>query len=205
MVDHRWIIVGALFNLFGSAVYVWNTIKGRTKPNRVTWFLWALAPLIAFGAMIKEGVAPLDGLMTFMVGFGPLMVFVSSFINPQSVWKISRFDIICGALSLAGIVAWAVTRVGNIVILFSILADGLALLPTLLKAWREPETENHVVFRNAAISAMITLLALPKYDFQHLGFPIYILVSCTALYVIIRFKLGHPKDEKASINSGLGQ
>lgn len=190
MISSNWIYLGALLNIIGSLTYAWNTIKGHTKPNRVTWFLWALSPLIAFGAMIGEGVAPLDGLMTFMVGFGPLIVFISSFVNKNSVWKITSFDMICGGLSVLGLIAWALTRTGNVAIFFSILADGLALLPTLVKAWREPETENHVVFRNAAISATITLLALKVYDFQHLGFPIYIFVSCVALYAIIRFKIG---------------
>lgn len=190
MIDHNWIFLGAAFNLVGSTTYVIATIRGKTKPNRVTWFLWALAPLIAFAAMLGEGVSPLDGLMTFMVGFGPLMVFLSSFINKNSFWKISRFDIVCGAFSLLGLVAWGFTRTGIVAILFSVIADALALLPTLVKSWKEPETENYVVFMNASISATITLLATKIYDFEHLAFPVYILVACLALFVLIRFKLG---------------
>ena len=132
MIDSNWIYLGALINLIGSLTYVIATVRGQTKPNRVTWFLWALAPLIAFAAMLGEGVSPLDGLMTFMVGFGPLMIFIASFVNKNSVWKITRFDMICGALSVIGIIAWAFTRTGNIAIFFSIVADGLALLPTLI-------------------------------------------------------------------------
>lgn len=190
MIDQNWIYVGAIISLIGSITYAWNTVKGRTKPNRVTWFLWALAPLIAFAAMLGEGVSITYGLMTFMVGFGPLIIFVASFVNKNSVWKITQFDIICGALSILGILAWAVTRTGNTAIFFSLLADALALLPTLIKSWKQPETENYVVFMNAGISAGITLLALKVYDFQHLAFPIYIFVSCIVLFIIIKFKVG---------------
>lgn len=190
MIDQNWIYLGAALNLIGSVTYVVATAKGKTKPNRVTWFLWALAPLIAFGAMVGEGVSPLDGLMTFMVGFGPLMIFIASFVNKKSVWKITKFDIICGGLSVLGIIAWALTRTGNIAILFSVLADGLALLPTLVKSWKEPETENYVVFMNGAISAIITLLALKTYNFEHVAFPVYILAACSLLFVLIKFKVG---------------
>lgn len=190
MIDQNWIYLGAALNLIGSVTYVVATVKGKTKPNRVTWFLWALAPLIAFGAMVGEGVSPLDGLMTFMVGFGPLMIFIASFVNEKSVWKITKFDVICGGLSVLGIIAWALTRTGNIAILFSVLADGLALLPTLVKSWKEPETENYVVFMNGAISAMITLLALKTYNFEHVAFPVYILAACSLLFVLIKFKIG---------------
>jgi hypothetical protein len=190
MIDHNWIFLGAAFNLVGSITYVIATLQGKTKPNRVTWFLWALAPLIAFTAMLGEGVSPLDGLMTFMVGFGPLMVFIASFVNKKSYWKITTFDIICGVLSVLGIIAWAVTRTGMIAILFSVIADGLALLPTLVKSWKGPETENHVIFMNGAISALITLLALKVYDFEHLAFPVYIFVVCVVLFVLIKYKIG---------------
>ena len=190
MIDQNWIYLGAALNLIGSVTYVVATVKGKTKPNRVTWFLWALAPLIAFGAMVGEGVSPLDGLMTFMVGFGPLMIFIASFVNEKSVWKITKFDVICGGLSVLGIIAWALTRTGNIAILFSVLADGLALLPTLVKSWKEPETENYVVFMNGAISAMITLFALKTYNFEHVAFPVYILAACSLLFVLIKFKIG---------------
>lgn len=190
MIDTNWIYLGALLNLIGSTTYVVHTLQGKTKPNRVTWFLWALAPLIAYGAMLGEGVSPVDGLMTFMVGFGPLMIFAASFVNKKSVWKISRFDIICGSLSLLGIVLWFIFREGWFAILFSILADGLALLPTLVKAWREPESESYLVFFNGALSAAITLLAIKTYDFEHVGFPIYIFIVCALLALIIKFKLG---------------
>ena len=189
MINENFVIVGALLNLFGSSSYVISTLKGKTKPNRVTWFLWALAPLIAFYAEIQKGVG-LPSLLTFMVGFGPLMVFVASFINKKSVWKIGRLDIICGLLSLGGLVLWGVTREGNLAIVFSIVADLLAAIPTLVKSYKEPETENYMVFLFGSISAFITLLAIKEWSFAHYAFPVYILVICLLFFVLIKFRLG---------------
>ncbi len=190
MIDHNWIYFGVLLNLIGSTTYVVHTLQGKAKPNRVTWFLWALAPLLAFGAMLSEGVSITDGLMTFMVGFGPLMVFVASFVNKKSMWKITQFDLICGALSVIGIVLWLFTREGVFAIILCIAADCLALLPTLVKSWKDPESESYLVFLNGAISAAITLLAIKVYDFNHLGFPLYIFIACMLLFLIIKFKVG---------------
>lgn len=190
MISENFIYLGALLNLIGSTNYVWHTIQGKTKPNRVTWFLWALAPMIAFSAMLGEGVSITAGLMTFMVGFGPLLVFIASFVNKKSVWKITKFDLVCGGLSLLGLVAWLVTRTGDVAIFFSIMADGLALLPTLVKALKEPETESYLVFLMGGISAAITLVAVNKWDFTHAAFPIYILVVCFLMAVIVKFQVG---------------
>ncbi|MDP2363456.1 MAG: hypothetical protein Q8M94_06755, partial [Ignavibacteria bacterium] len=70
MIDERYIFIGLALSFLGSVSYLLDTIKGKVKPNRVTWFLWALAPLIAFSAEVKQGVG-MASLMTFMVGFNP--------------------------------------------------------------------------------------------------------------------------------------
>ncbi len=189
MINDKFVLIGALLNLIGSLTYAYNTFKGKTKPNRVTWFLWALAPLIAFAAQLGEGVG-LQVLMTFMVGFGPLLVFIASLLNKKAFWKITRLDIICGALSLVALILWAITGEGNIAIALSIGADLLAGIPTLIKAYREPETEHPDVFRNGAISAGITLLTIKTWTFANYGFALYILIICVTLYTLIRFKLG---------------
>jgi len=189
MINEKFVIIAALLNFTGSLNYVVNTIKGKTKPNRVTWFLWSLAPLIAFSAMINQGVG-LSALMTFMVGFGPLMIFIASFINKKSVWKITKFDIFCGVLSLLGLLFWIATDNPNMAIVFSIMADGFALLPTLVKAWKEPQTESWLVFMNGAISAIITLFTIDTWYFASVAFPIYIFIVCTVMFVLVRFEIG---------------
>lgn len=189
MIDERFIFVGAAINLYGTLSYLLSTLKGETKPNRVTWFLWALAPLIAFVAQIYQGVG-LSAVMTFVVGFGPLLIFIASFVNKKSEWKVSNFDLICGGLALIGIIFWAVTRTGNIAILFAILADGLAAIPTLIKSFYEPETENYKAFLFAGINSLIALSIIKQWDFANAAFPLYIFVICLIFVLLIKFKLG---------------
>jgi len=189
MINEKFVLIGALLNLMGSGTYAYNTIKGKTKPNRVTWFLWALAPLIAVAAQFAEGVT-WAALMTFMVGFGPLVIFLSSFVNRKAYWKITKLDVVCGSISLLALILWLITGQGVVAIVFSILADLIAGVPTLVKAFNEPETEHHSVFRNGAISAAITLLTINEWTFVNYGFALYILLICVILYILIRFKVG---------------
>src|SRR5665213_1534086 len=184
MLNVHFVIVGAGINLIGSTSYVIKTLKGKTRPNRVTWFLWALAPLVAFSAEIGQGVG-LRSLMTFMVGFGPAMVLIASFINRKAVWKITKLDIICGFLSIIALIAWKITGVGNVAIALSIAADLLAATPTLIKAYKEPKTEHYGVFLCGAISAVITLLTITNWTFAQYGFPLYIALVCAALVILI--------------------
>lgn len=128
--------------------------------------------------------------MTFMVGFGPLIIFFSSFVNRKAYRKITKLDIICGSMSVLALILWLVTGQGVVAIVFSILADLIAGVPTLVKAFNEPETEHHSVFRNGAISAAITLLTINEWTFINYGFALYILLICLTLYILIRFKVG---------------
>lgn len=189
MINEKFVLVGAVFNVIGSGSYVYKTLKGKTKPNRVTWFLWALAPLIACCAQLSKGVT-WAALMTFMVGFGPLLIFLASFVNRKAFWGVTKLDIVCGIISVLALIFWLITGQGMVAIIFSILADLIAGIPTLVKAFNEPETEHHGVFRNGAISAAITLLTIKEWTFANYGFAAYIFLICVALYVFIRFKVG---------------
>ncbi len=196
MIDERFVFVGLFLAVIGGLSYLIDTIKGKTTPNRVTWFLWALAPLIAFSAQLQQGVG-LTALLTFIVGFNPLLIFLASFVNKKAVYKLTKLDLVCGVLSIVGIILWQVTDIGNLAILFSILADALAGVPTIVKSYKNPETESYAIFLLGAINAAITLLTIKVWDFAHYAFPLYILGICILLFSLIRFKLG-PKIRKQS-------
>ena len=189
MISDKFVIFAALLNLWGSLGYAYLTIKGRVKPNRVTFSLWALAPLVAFGAQIGKGVG-LQSLMTFMVGFGPLLVLIASFMNKKAYWRLKRFDYVCGALSLFGLGLWLITGEGNLAIAFAILADGLAALPTVYKSYIAPQTENWLLYFLAVLSAGITLLTIDKWTFAYWSFPAYILIICIIITALVKFELG---------------
>lgn len=186
MLNEHFVILGAVFNLLGVAGYVWATLQGRTKPNRITWFLWALAPLIAFAAELDEGVG-LRSLMTFMVGFGPAIVFLVSLLDRKAYWKLTAFDILCGLFSLLALILWKVTGTGTIAIILSIAADCLAGTPTFVKAYKRPDTETGTPFLGGAVSAAITLLTLKRWSLAAAGFPVYICLTCVYLYAVIAF------------------
>ncbi|HEX5797045.1 MAG TPA: hypothetical protein VFX86_01495 [Candidatus Saccharimonadales bacterium] len=190
MIDERFVILAVIVNFAGSLNYLVNTLKGDTKPNRVTWFLWALFPMIAFSAMLDKDVGTTPLVLTFMSGFMPLMIFSGSFINRNAFWKITRFDWTCGILSFAGLILWFITREGNIAIALSILADALALLPTLVKSYKFPKTESWAAFGGAAAAAFITMLTIKVWTFAAVAFPLYIFIVCVILSVLIKFKIG---------------
>lgn len=189
MIDEKFIFLAVALDLAGGISYLIDTIKGKVKPNKVSWLLWGLVPMIAFAAQLKQGVG-LTSLMTFAVGFSPILIFCASFLNKKAEWKLTSFDITCGILSVLGILLWLVSRVGNLAIVFSILADLLAGIPTTVKAFKAPETENSLAFSLAGLAAVITLLTIKQWDFAHYSFASYTFLYNFVTFPLIKFKLG---------------
>ena len=174
------VLFGAAINAAGSLHYIRDTLRGRTKPNRVTYLMWGIAPLIATAAALSKGVT-WAVVPVFMSGFCPLMVFLSSFVNRNGYWKLGTLDYLCGVFSALALILWALTAQPIIAIILAIISDGLAALPTLAKSWSYPETETGIAYVLAIVSASTSFAAVQHWTFAECGFPIYLVVLSSAL------------------------
>jgi hypothetical protein len=189
MINVHFVYLGAALGSVGSLMYVRDTLRGTTQPNRVTWLLWAFAPLLAFAVELHARVG-LRALTTFVIGFMPLLVFIASFHNSAAVWKIRRLDYVCGAMSLAGTATWLVTRNGVVAIVAAIAADFLAGIPTLIKSWLHPESESAMSYVGAVLNAGILLLTVHHWTTEVAAFPLFIFISASVEVLLVGFRLG---------------
>jgi hypothetical protein len=200
MINVHFVYLGAALGAVGSLVYVWDTLRGTTQPNRVTWLLWAFAPLLAFAVELHSGVG-LRTLTTFIIGFMPLLVFIASFYNSAAVWKIRRLDYVCGAMSLAGTAAWLATRNGVVAIVAAIAADFLAGIPTMMKSWSNPESETVTSYIGAVLNSGILLLTIHHWTTDVAAFPLFIFIIASVQGVLVGFKPG-PRMRLARVRRG---
>ncbi|MBW4061000.1 hypothetical protein HJC99_00255 [Candidatus Saccharibacteria bacterium] len=183
MLDSRFLYLAAVIELIGVAAYAFDTFKGNTKPNRVTWLLWTVVPFIAFFAQISEG-AGLATILTLAVGLGPLLVLLASFLNKQSYWQVTKFDLICGVISVLALILWYITGKGNVAIIFSMLADFMAAVPTLVKAWKYPKPKAPTPFSRVLLRPLSR-----SWHCQHIILPLsasrctYCSTACCCLWL----------------------
>lgn len=188
---HWLVIASAIISITGASVYIRDTLKGKTKPNRVTWSMWALSPLIGVAAAISSHADLWATTRIFLAGFLPLLVFIASFINPRGYWKLTLFDFLCGACSIFALVVWGIANSPQMAILFAVIADGFATIPTLRKAWIRPETETGIIFVGSFISVLLIIPSIPRWNIENSAFQVYLLIaSILLLFVIYRKRLG---------------
>jgi hypothetical protein len=177
-------IAGGLIPLLGCVSYVHATLRGGTRPNRVTWLLWAAVPLIAVAAQLRSGVGA-SAIVTASASLGPAAVLSASFLNRGAYWRLGPFDYVCGALALAALVAWMATSQPDLAIALSILADFAAALPTFRKAWAAPETEDRRTFALSAAGMVFGLASVQQASFAGYAFNLYLLAANCGLVLLL--------------------
>jgi hypothetical protein len=125
-----------------------------------------------------------------MIGFMPLLVFIASFHNPASVWKIRRLDYVCGAMSLAGTAAWLATQNGVVAIAAAIAADFTAGLPTMIKSWSHPQSESVSSYVGAVLNSGILLLTVVHWTTEVAAFPLFILCVGSVQVLLVGGRVG---------------
>ena len=151
--------------------------------------MWAVAPLIATFAALSKGVT-WAVLPVFMAGFGPICVLTASFFTKRSYWKLTLFDYLCGFFSALALILWAITKDANIAIIFAILSDCSAAIPTIKKAWTNPETESSSIYITRTISDLTGFAAIKYWIFSSYAFIVYLIfINSCILFSIYRRKI----------------
>ena len=188
MLSQNFIWVALIIAIAGNAFYFRDTLIGETKPNRVTFVLWGAAPLVSYFAQRTSGGGE-QILYTLTIALMPFAILGASFANKKAYWAITRFDLVCGSLSVVALILLLLTGSGLLALVLSIAADFTAALPTIIKSYRHPETETAIAYALEIISSSLVLLTISQWTFINYGFAAYILfinVLFTALLVIPR-------------------
>ena len=169
------VLIAASATLIAAIAYIRSMFKGQTKPNRVTWLMWTIAPFTATFASFSTG-ATWAVVPVFMSGLSPLLILMASFLNKRAYWKLSLFDYTCGVLSVVALVLWYITENPNIAIFLAIISDALAATPTLRKARRNPESEFSWPFLVGVFNPMTSFLVAQTWRFSDIAFPAYLVL-----------------------------
>ena len=191
---HSLVIISTLLMVWGGYAYFRDTLAGRTKPNRVSWFLWALAPLVSFSAAFSVDADIWASVRVLVGGVVPGVIFLGSFFNRKSYWQLTWFDWICGGLSLTALLFWQLASSPLIAVLLATAANTFASIPTFIKAWNFPETETRLIFINSFLSAVLIIPAIPVWNIANSAFQIGLMLTTGAFLVAVyRKSLGIKK------------
>ncbi len=193
-------LLGAALPFAAGLRYAYGTLRGRVRPNRVTWFVSGVTAWIACAGQISQGVL-LPAVLTGAVAVVPTLIVVASVVNREAYWRATGLDRACLALAGVALVVLLVSA-GDLAIAMGITARGLGAVPTVVKSFRAPGTEQLTAFTAGVAGAACTLLSLEVWTFRTAGFAIYFLVFCGVMsWLLLRprqvVRMGHLSTELA--------
>jgi uncharacterized membrane protein len=183
MLPQYYAIIGAIIGSLGGYYYLYETIIGKARPNRITWLLWGIFPMVIFAAQRAQGVEELSWT-SFIAGFTPLIIVAVSFLNQKAYWKSEPRDYYLMAAAILGIILWSLTDNPNLALLLSLLADILASIPTIIKSYRFPQSESWIAYSISTFGFGICFLSVQIYNFENAAFVAYLFILNGALAVL---------------------
>ncbi len=165
-----------------SVPYIVSILRGKTKPNRVTWFVWAfVGMLILFTYRDLEGKA---GLSLTIVA-AACQVTVALLSIKYGTGGTSLLDRACLALVLCAYVTWWLTRSALYPYVFAVCIDLLAITPTFFKAYHDPESEDLLAWSVCAVGVLLSVLAIRRWSLGEALFPVYAFCAESTVALLI--------------------
>lgn len=176
-------IIAGIFSLLGYIPYIISILRGITKPNKATWIIWTLVgALLAFSyTAAGDGNAIWLPLGYF---FGPLVTAILSLWYGYSEW--SKLDKICLVAALLSVIPWVLSKDATFTLLINVFIDSTGAIPTIVKSYKEPETEDFTAWFIFFVANTLELFAISKWDLSSV-YPIYLFFLAGTI-VIFTFK-----------------
>ena len=184
MINQNFIYLSLLFAVIGYGGYIIDTYRGVVKPNRVSWSLWALAALVTLASQHKLG-GGIQLLYTAMQVVLPLTIFLVSFKNKKAYWKLTRYDFLCGFLSVIGLFFLFFTHQPIVALWLGIFSDFTASIPTLRKCYTDPKTESWKTYAFAVLSSLTAVLTVKPWAFVNYSFAFYVMLMNITFVTLI--------------------
>src|SRR3989344_4705733 len=170
--------------------YVISILKNKTKPDKTTWLILFLIGIITFITYRDVGANATLGVALANV-IGPLIIFLLS-LKFGEWWKnISDFKYLI--FSLIAIILWQTYKSALVGLMFNLLADFIAFIPTIKKSFSRPRTEDLLTWCLFTVGNIINLFAIEQWKFDIVIYPAYILFAegiIAILLLVSCFKKG---------------
>jgi len=166
-------IIALLLSLLGYVPYIIDIVQRKVKPQRVSWGIWAILSNIMFANQLLNG----GGWSVWFFGSTALLVTVIFFLSlSRGVGGSSKMDKIILIAAAVLLVYWLTVTNTRVSTILALVIDAAAVAPSILKAYRYPETESYPQWVMASLGGLFSLFAITKVDYILYLFPLYIIV-----------------------------
>jgi hypothetical protein len=164
--------IAGLIAMLAVIPYIKDILHGTTRPNIFSFALWEALLLISALAQFSAGASfSLLFVIGDLIGTG---LIVALCLLGYGYGKYGKIEWACTALAIAAIIAWQVTALPVLAIVFALVADALAGIPTVIKTFKDPWSEAPAQWLLISFASLLAICSTTIVDIPNIIFPAYL-------------------------------
>ncbi len=170
-------IIGIVAGLVASLAYIFYIIailKGETKPDKVTWWIWSFMGIVLGTSYYFSGASNTIWVPMAEV-VGPLSIAILSFWYGEGGLA-DKMDLFCLAGGITSIILWIVFKSPLIALITNIATDVFAAIPTIRKSYLRPQGEDLFAWLLTGTANTLNLFAIEKFTLGVMIYPFYLFI-----------------------------
>ncbi len=173
--------------LLAEGRYIYSILKGKTKPSFVAFLIFTMEMSIVFAASYALGAR--DSL--FVIGTFTVLHFVTMLLALRYGYVIfSKFNIVCIAFSVLGLILWWFTENPWYALLIEITVDTIGYIVLTRKLYRYPSTEDRFAWGIGAIAYGLNLVVISHWIPEEYLFSLLNVLWCS---IVVALSFHRPK------------
>jgi len=173
-------VLAGLISVVGLIPYAHGILRGKTKPAKASWVVWAIVNVVILAGMWARGVV--NGQIIGVV-IGCLVITVMALRYGAPGW--TRLDKFCLAGAVLGIFLWQILGDALYGVLIALAVATIGSIPTFVSAWEDYRRENKPAWLMAWLSSVCMMLALKEWTLAAAVQPVtFFLLQSVLVYII---------------------
>ena len=174
--------VAGIVSLAAFVPYVVATLRGRTRPNRATWWIWTVNGTVLGASYYSSGA---DHTIWVPVSYivGPFVTAVLSVRRGEGGW--TPFDRNCLLGAGTSLVLWWWFSSPVVALVMNLSIDFTGALPTIRKAYYAPEGEDRFAWALFISGNTANLFAVERWVFAIAVYPIYMFLASGLIAALV--------------------
>ncbi len=186
-------IIAGIIAFLAYVVYVVSILRGKSKPNRATWWIWAFMGLV-LALSYKFSGASNTVWVPYVEFIGPLAIAILSIKYGEGGLN-NKTDLICLFGAIVSVILWVIFDSPVVALVTNLAIDSFAIVPTIKKSYLRPEGEDFWAWFGTGLADGLNMFAVERFTFAILLYPIYMLVSdLIIIFILLLRKKGIMKD-----------
>lgn len=175
-------IVAAFLVLVGHIPYLRDLLRKKIAPHAYTWFVWSIVSGITLAGQLVSGA----GWGALPTATAEAFTIVILLFSLRFGFKhVTRTDTVFLIVALLGLIPWALTKDPTLSVVIAVSIDLVAFIPTLRKAYQQPDTETPILYSTNVFRHVLSLLSLSSYNVATVLHSVAMLVANGTMTLIL--------------------